>query len=223
MATETPTSMTTETPQITGAGTGTGTGIDMGTSTGTSYSGPITKLWYMHMKDSSLSPTDAAFTQLWNDVFAWGKQSGSSGSMQLWQNISLPTSLVLINGWPSSATRDSAFNSPQEQEFGEKLGKHVESRGYKQIEIPVETIPLNAPILSVETFSVAASDSTLFQRKALEAQSNVQDNTKAVAAVGGWDVYSESLKKSVEAKLGAEIGQAAREQGESFCSFKPGV
>jgi len=187
----------------------------MGTSTGTGIgvSGPVTICWYMTLKDQSLSPTDEAFTQLWTDVFAWGKSSGSSGSMQLWQNISLPTSLVLINGWPSAATRDEAFGSVAEKEFGEKLGKFIESRGYKQISLDVSTIPLSAPILSIETFSVAATDSALFERRALSAQSHVAETTKAIAAVGGWDVYAENIKKKVEEKIGAEIGQAAKEQG----------
>jgi len=174
---------------------------------------PITKLWYMTLKDSSVSPTDPTFTQIWNDVFAWVKQSGSSGPIQLWQNVSLPSSLVLINGWPSSSTRDAAFDSPQEKEFGEKLSKYVESRGYKQLSLAIDTVPLNAPLLSVETFSVAAADSAIFEGKALEAQQHVSDKTKASAVVGGWDVYQETLLQKVKDKTSDVVGEEAKEQG----------
>lgn len=223
---------------------------------------PITKLWYITLKPTK-NPTDPEFTQVWTDVFAWAKSSGSSTMYvtssrpsicpvqptrrsypshdrnyldhsqirqysrslekktntdqgphrQLWQNISLPTSLVLVNGWPSAAARDAAMHSPEEVNLAEKLTPYIDSRGYKQLEIDISTVPLTAPILSVETFSVAAADSALFERKALQAQTHVDANTQALAAVGSWDVYAEQLKKAVQAKTDDVVGEDAATQG----------
>lgn len=52
-------------------------------------------------------------------------------------------------------------------------------------------IPLSAPILSIETFSIAPTDEKLFETKVTEAQRHVAENTKAIASVGGWDVFPE--------------------------------
>jgi len=55
----------------------------------------------------------------------------------------------------------------------------------------MHSIPLQAPILSIESFNVATHDGEVFERKVIEAQAHVTEKTKAIAAVGGWDVFEE--------------------------------
>ena len=147
----------------------------------------------MHVKQSA-SHSDPAFTDLWHEVFAWLKTN--SVEAQLWQNLSIPHSLVLVSGWPSHDFRSQSFDSSKEKEFGEKLGKFVDSKNYQEIKLDIHSIPLQAPILSIETFNVAGRDAEIFERKALEAQAHVSETTKAVAAVGGWDIFDEIQQPS---------------------------
>jgi hypothetical protein len=149
---------------------------------------PVTIIRYMHLKPSS-THHDPEFTALWTEVFAWLKTN--SVEAQLWQNLSIPHSLVLISGWPSHNFRSQSFDSSKEKEFGEKLGKFLDSKNYQEIKLDIHSIPLQAPILSIETFSVAAHDTEVFERKAMKAQAHVSETTKAVAAVGGWDIFLE--------------------------------
>ena len=142
----------------------------------------------MHVKPSA-SHSDPAFTELWNEVFAWLKTN--SVEAQLWQNLSIPHSLVLISGWPSHDFRSKSFDSTKEKDFGEKLGKFVDSKNYQELKLDIHSLPLQAPILSIETFNVAGKDAEVFERKVLEAQAHVGEKTKALAAVGGWDVFHE--------------------------------
>lgn len=149
---------------------------------------PVTIIRYMHLKPSA-THHDPEFTALWTEVFAWLKTN--SVEAQLWQNLSIPHSLVLISGWPSHDFRSKSFDSTKEKEFGEKLGKFLDSKNYLEVKLDIHTLPLQAPILSIETFNVAAHDAELFERKAIEAQEQVSEKTKAIAAVGGWDVFRE--------------------------------
>jgi hypothetical protein len=149
---------------------------------------PVTIIRHMHVKPTS-THSDPEFTALWKDVFAWLKSN--SVEAQLWQNVSIPQSLVLISGWPSHDFRSKSLDSSKEREYGEKLGKFVDSKNYQELKLDMQTLPLQAPILSIETFNVAAHDTDLFERKALEAQAHVSEKTKAIAAVGGWDVFQE--------------------------------
>jgi hypothetical protein len=149
---------------------------------------PVTIIRYMHIKPTS-THSDPEFTTLWTEVFAWLKTN--SVEAQLWQNLSIPHSIVLISGWPSHDFRSKSFDSGKEKEFGEKLGKFVDSKNYQELKLAMNTLPLQAPILSIETFNVAAHDMEVFERKALEAHAQVSEKTNAIAAVGGWDVFQE--------------------------------
>jgi hypothetical protein len=149
---------------------------------------PVTILRYMHIKPTS-THSDPEFTTLWTEVFAWLKTN--SVEAQLWQNLSIPHSIVLISGWPSHDFRSKSFDSGREKEFGEKLGKFLDSKNYQELKLPMHSLPLQAPILSIETFNVAAHDMEVFERKVLEAHAHVSEKTKAIAAVGGWDVFQE--------------------------------
>ena len=86
-------------------------------------------------------------------------------------------------------------SSTEDKELTDKLSKFVESKGHKEIELDATTIPLEAPILSIEVFSVTKTDEELFEKKAIEAQKHVHENTAAVAAVGGWDKHEGGVKK----------------------------
>ena len=154
----------------------------------TATAAPVTIIRYMHLKPSA-SHSDPEFTALWKEVFAWLKTN--SVEPQLWQNLSIPHSLVLISGWPSHNFRSESFDSAKEKEFGEKLGKFLDSKNYQELKLDIHSIPLQAPILSIESFNVAAHDGEVFERKVIEAQAHVTENTKAIAAVGGWDVFEE--------------------------------
>jgi hypothetical protein len=154
----------------------------------TATAAPVTIIRYMHLKPSA-SHADPEFTALWKEVFAWLKTN--SVEPQLWQNLSISHSLVLISGWPSHNFRSESFDSAKEKEFGEKLGKFLDSKNYQELKLDMHSIPLQAPILSIESFNVAAHDSEVFERKAIEAQTHVTEKTKAIAAVGGWDVFEE--------------------------------
>jgi hypothetical protein len=154
----------------------------------TATAAPVTIIRYMHLKPSA-SHSDPEFTALWKEVFAWLKTN--SVEPQLWQNLSIPHSLVLISGWPSHNFRSESFDSAKEKEFGEKLGKFLDSKNYQELKLDMHSIPLQAPILSIESFNVAAHDVEVFERKATEAQAQVTEKTKAIAAVGGWDVFEE--------------------------------
>jgi hypothetical protein len=154
---------------------------------------PVTIIRYMHVKPTS-THSDPEFTALWKDVFAWLKSN--SVEAQLWQNLSIPHSLVLISGWPSHDHRSKSLDSSKEQEYGEKLGKFLDSKNYQELKLDMQTLPLQAPILSIETFNVAAHDTDIFERKALEAQAHVSEKTKAIAAVGGWDVFQDMQQTS---------------------------
>jgi hypothetical protein len=149
---------------------------------------PVTVIRYMHLKPTS-THSDPEFTALWEDVFAWLKTN--SVEAQLWQNLSIPHSLVLISGWPSHDFRSTSFDSSKEKEYGEKLGKFLDSKNYQELKVDMKTLPLQAPILSIETFNVAAHDAEVFERKALDAQARVSEKTEAIAVVGGWDVFQE--------------------------------
>lgn len=154
----------------------------------TATAAPVTIIRYMHLKPSA-SHSDPEFTALWKEVFAWLKTN--SVEPQLWQNLSIPHSLVLISGWPSHNFRSESFDSAKEKEFGEKLGKFLDSKNYQELKLDMHSIPLQAPILSIESFNVAAHDAEVFERKAVEAQAHVTEKTKAITAVGGWDVFEE--------------------------------
>lgn len=154
----------------------------------TAASAPVTILRYMHIKPTS-THSDPEFTALWKDVFTWLKSN--SVEAQLWQNLSIPHSLVLISGWPSHDFPSKSFDSSKEEEYGEKLGKFLDSKNYQELKLDMQTLPLQAPILSIETFNVAAHDAEIFERKATEAQAHVSEKTKAISAVGGWDVFQE--------------------------------
>jgi hypothetical protein len=158
---------------------------------------PVTIIRYMHLKPSA-SHSDPEFTALWKEVFAWLKSI--SVEPQLWQNLSIPNSLVLISGWPSHNFRSESFDSAKEREFGEKLGKFLDSKKYQELKLDMHSIPLNAPILSIESFNVAAHDAEVFERKAVEAQAHVSEKTKAIAAVGGWDVFEEMRQQPTATK-----------------------
>lgn len=149
---------------------------------------PVTILRYMHIKPTS-THSDPEFTALWTEVFAWLKTN--SVDAQLWQNLSIPHSLVLISGWPSHDFRSKSFDLAEEKEFGERLGKFLDSKNYQELKLGMHSLPLQAPILSIETFNVAAHDSEVFERKAVDAQAHVSETTKAIAAVGGWDIFQE--------------------------------
>jgi hypothetical protein len=151
----------------------------------------------MHLKPSA-SHADPEFTALWKEVFAWLKTN--SVEPQLWQNLSISHSLVLISGWPSHNFRSESFDSAKEKEFGEKLGKFLDSKNYQELKLDMHSIPLQAPILSIESFNVAAHDSEVFERKAIEAQTHVTEKTKAIAAVGGWDVFEEMQQPTTTTK-----------------------
>jgi hypothetical protein len=138
-------------------------------------SAPITKLQYFHLKSQ-----DALTSPEFKDIFT---SAGGSGVHQLWQVISVSSSLVLIS------------SSTENKELTDKLSKFVESKGHKEIELDAKTIPLDAPILSIEVFSVAKTDEELFEKKATEAQKHVHENTAAVASVGGWDKHEGGVTK----------------------------
>ena len=61
--------------------------------------------------------------------------------------------------------------------------------------LDAKDLPLDAPILSVETFSVAEADAAVFEAKAHEAHKHVSEKTAATKAVGAWDIYSEEGKE----------------------------
>src|ERR1700733_1631957 len=166
---------------------------------------PVTILRYMHLKPSA-SHADPEFTTLWKEVFAWLKTN--SVEPQLWQNLSIPHSLVLISGWPSHDFRSESFDSTKEKEFGEKLGKFLDSKNYQELKLDLHSIPLQAPILSIESFNVAAHDSEVFERKAIEAQEHVSEKTKAIAAVGGWDVFEEMRQQPTTTKTATTTAPA---------------
>jgi hypothetical protein len=153
---------------------------------------PVTVIRYMHIKPTS-THSDPEFTSLWTEVFAWLKTN--SVEAQLWQNLSIPHSIVLISGWPSHNFRSESFDSSKEKEFGEKLGKFLDSKNYQELKLDIHSLPLQAPILSIETFNVAAHDAEIFESKAHDAQAHVSEKTKAIAAVGGWDVFQEMQQK----------------------------
>lgn len=166
----------------------------------TATAAPVTIIRYMHLKPSA-SHSDPEFTALWKEVFAWLKTN--SVEPQLWQNLSIPHSLVLISGWPSHDFRSESFDSTKEKEFGEKLGKFLDSKNYQELKLDMHSIPLQAPILSIESFNVAAHDAEVFERKAKEAQAHVSEMTKAIGAVGGWDVFEEMQRQSTTTKTTA--------------------
>jgi hypothetical protein len=177
----------------------------------TATAAPVTIIRYMHLKPSA-SHSDPEFTALWKDVFAWLKTN--SVEPQLWQNLSIPHSLVLISGWPSHNFRSASFDSAKEKEFGEKLGKFLDSKNYQELKLDMHSIPLQAPILSIESFNVAAHDAEVFERKAAEAQAHVAEKTKAIAAVGGWDVFEEMQQSTTTSATATAPGTTAATQVE---------
>jgi hypothetical protein len=172
---------------------------------------PVTIIRYMHLKPSA-SHSDPEFTALWKEVFAWLKTN--SVEPQLWQNLSIPHSLVLISGWPSHNFRSKSFDSAKEKEFGEKLGKFLDSKNYQELTLDMHSIPLQAPILSIESFNVAAHDAEVFERKVAEAQAHVTEKTKAIAAVGGWDVFEEMQQSTTTSATATATGTTAATQVE---------
>ena len=176
-------------------------------------SSPITKLWYITVTDPQKSTNDPAFLQVWKDILAHKSFSGPTA--QLWQNISIPGSLVLISCWPSISERDSAATTGDETGIAEKLKTFVSSKGYKELHLDAKDLPLDAPILSVETFSVGADDAAVFEAKAHAAHSHVSDKTAAVKAVGAWDVYSEEGAPATEGKE----GEAQAVKGKTWVSL----
>jgi hypothetical protein len=177
----------------------------------TATAAPVTIVRYMHLKPSA-SHSDPEFTALWKEVFDWLKTN--SVEPQLWQNLSIPHSLVLISGWPSHNFRSESFDSAKEKEFGEKLGKFLDSKNYQELKLDMHSIPVQAPILSIESFNVAAHDAEVFERKAIEAQAHVTEKTKAIAAVGGWDVFEEMQQSTTTSTTATATGATAATQVE---------
>lgn len=109
----------------------------------------------------------------------------------------------MISGYPSQESTDKA-DGEYVQRYANQMAELVESISMKQLDLDAGSISsslLDAPILEMETLSVAAEDDRAFEM----VERGKEKKAKLVGpAVGGWDRWPEALR--AKRGQGAEMG-----------------
>lgn len=156
----------------------------------------------------SVSVTDEKFRSTWREFL--DRASKAAGSQfQLWQDISIPTHLYLVGGWPDADTHAAHLTSDS-AELLKALAPLIDLRFVRHVNVDQKKVPTDAPILSVESFSVEPNMTEIFTEKAREAEETVSKKTGPYSVAGGFDIREDNRKKfadqyeKVKGALGSE-------------------
>ncbi len=118
-------------------------------------SDPVTKLWYMTLKDST-NADDPDFRQAWTEVldFCNLRTSGEpSSAHELWQHIMFPNCLVMITGYPSRQAVEDADKAYAEKGFLGRTAEFVQHKRLLIIETDVTGLPIDAANVEIDVSS----------------------------------------------------------------------
>lgn len=144
----------------------------------------------------NVSPTSEEFKSTWQKCLdAASKASGTD--FALWQDISIPAHLYYLGGWPSP-DEHAAFLEESTALF-KAAAPLITIRFVRHVAVDLKDVPRDAPVLSVETFSVAKGDEKVFEEKARAAEKTVGDMKNEYRACGGFDVNKDAGGRHAEA------------------------
>ena len=116
---------------------------------------PVTKLWYMTLKDSTNSE-HPDFRQAWTEVldFCNLRTSGEPCSAhQLWQHITFPSCVIMITGYASRQAVEDADNAYVKNGFLKRMAQFVEHKRLLVMETDVTALPIDAQYVEIDVSS----------------------------------------------------------------------
>lgn len=144
----------------------------------------------------SVSVTSQDFQSTWkNCLDRTSKAAGSA--FQLWQDISIPTYLYFIGTWPDPDAH-AVFLKNESADLLKDLAPLITLRFVRHVSVGEKEVPTEAPILSVESFSVEPNMTEVFTEKARLAEETVSKRTAPYTVAGGFDIREDNKKKFSE-------------------------
>src|SRR6266536_2044235 len=144
----------------------------------------------------TVSVSDENFQSIWRK--ALDRTSKAAGSpFQLWQDVSIPSHIYLIGPWPDPDAH-AAYLESDSTDLLKELAPLIDLRFVRHVQVGEKKVPTNAPILSVESFSVEPNMIEVFAEKARLAEETVSKKTAPYSVAGGFDIRENSKKKFAE-------------------------
>jgi hypothetical protein len=104
----------------------------------------------------------------------------------------------MIGTWPDPDAHATFLKSDASADLLVKLAPLINRRFVHHVQVGEKKVPIDAPILSVEFFSVETDVVEVFEKKVNEAEKTVSKKTAPYTVAGGFDIRESSKKKFAE-------------------------